>query len=279
MRAPRKFGALVALAFRESLAKKTFLAFFTLSTLFHLFLIFAVNIDVVDGALAMVHIFGKGVEGSQQIDIHKMIVGAESVIASLVFTGGIFLSIFATASLIPSMLEKGSVELLVSKPISRPLILLGRFVGAQAIMVFNVAYLVGGVWLILSAKTGFWHIPFLYAIPMVVISFAIIYALMTLVGVTTRSAGVSIMIAYFVLFFSPFLIQKDRIYALLSSKVYYYLLNGLYHALPKTFELGKMNQELVMGREIASWTPLWTSSLAGAIMLALAVFVFAKRDF
>ena len=279
MKELRKIYALIALTVRESFAKKTFVVFFALSTVLHLFLLFAVDIDVVGGAMAMVNIFGKDIAGAEKIKIREMIVGAQSVIASLVFTGGIFLSIFATAGLVPSLLEKGHVELVVSKPIPRYLILLGRFVGAQTVMAFNVVYFIGGTWLILSAKTGFWYGPYLYAIPMVVVAFAIVFALMTLVGVLSRSAGVSIMIAYFVLFFSPFLIQKDRIYALLSSKVYYYLLEVLYQVLPKTFELGKMNQELVMGKPVESWQPLWTSGLAGMAMLFVAVTLFSRKDF
>jgi len=279
MRTLSKIWALITYTFRESFAKKTFIAFFGLSTLMHLFFILALNIDVVDGAMAMVQIMGQDVNNAQKFDVHKMIVGIESVIATVVFSGGIFLSIFATASLIPSMLEKGSVELLVSKPLSRFEIFIGRFLGAQSIMVFNVTYLIAGTWLILSAKTGVWYLPYLYSIPMVVVAFAILYALMALIGVTTRSAGVSIMVAYTVLFVSPWLVQKDKIYALLSSKVYYYLLEGIYHVLPKTFELGEINQALVMGRAIDGWSALWTSCAAGGVMLSLAVYIFTQKDF
>jgi ABC-type transport system involved in multi-copper enzyme maturation permease subunit len=274
-----KIWAIVAYTFRESFAKKTFMAFFLLSSILHLFFIFAVNIDLVDGALAMVDILGNTVDRGRKIDIEKMIIDVESGIAVVVYSGGIFLSIFATANLVPNMLEKGSVDLLVSKPLSRPLIFIGRYLGALAIMIFNVSYLVLGSWLILSVKTGFWYAPYLYSIPVVVVAFAIIYALVSLIGVTTRSTGVSIMVAYAVLFFSPFLIQKDRIYALLSSKVYYYVLEGLYHVLPKTFEMGEINRDLVLGRSVGEWSAVWTSSLAGGLMLLFATFIFSKKDF
>ena len=279
MKSLLKIWAIIVYTFRESYAKKTFIAFFALSTILHLFFIFALSVDLVDGALAVVNVFGKDIDGAKKIDVYEMIRGVESVIASVVFSGGIFLSIFATASLVPDMLEKGSIDLLVSKPLSRPLIFLGRFLGALSIMVFNVTYLILGTWLILSLKTNIWYVPYLYSIPMVVAAFAIMYALVSLIGVTSRSAGVSIMVAYTVLFFSPFLIQKDRIYALLSSKVYYYLLEGLYQALPKTFELGQINQDLVMGRPLAEWSALWTSGIAGSVMLLGAIFIFAKKDF
>jgi len=276
MNAIGKTWAILRYTFRESLAKKTFISFFVLSTLVHLFFIFALNVDVIEGALSMVKIMGKDVN---QPDIQKALVTIQSIIASTVFTGGIFLSIFTTAGLIPAMLEKGYVELLISKPVSRSHIFISRYLGALSIMAFNVVYLILGSWLILSLKTGIWYLPYLYSIPMVIVAFAIVYALMSLVGVTSRSAGVTIMIAFTVFFLSQFLVQKDAIYAVLSSKVYYYLLEGLYHALPKTFEISKMNLDLVMGRGVESWRPLWTSGLSGSAMLGAALFIFNKRDF
>lgn len=279
MKTLHKFWAVIVLTFRESFAKKTFIAFFILSSLLHLFFIFALNVDVVDGAMAMVKILGQDVNPSQEIDIRKMIIGVESVISTVVFTGGIFLSIFATANLIPTMLERGYIELLISKPLSRTMLLTGRFLGALSIMIFNVSYLIAGTWLILSLKTGFWHWPYLYSIPMVIAAFAIVYALLALVGVTTRSPGVSIMVAYSVLFFSPLLVEKDKIYAFLSSKIYYYFLEGLYHTLPKTFELGEINQALVMGRCVESFSALWSSSIVGAALLFTTIFIFSKKDF
>ncbi|RMF57623.1 MAG: hypothetical protein D6743_18730 [Calditrichaeota bacterium] len=275
----RKIWAVMLLTFRESFAKKTFLVFFALSTILHLFFILALNVDVINGAMAMVKVLGQDVNPARGIDLRKMIIGIESVIATVVFSGGIFLSIFATANLVPSMLEKGSVELLVSKPLKRWQIFLGRYVGAQAIMGFNVIYLIAGTWLILSIKTGIWHFSYLYSIAMVMTAFAIMYARMSLVGVATRSPGVSIMVAYTVLFFSPFLVQKDRIYALLSSKIYYYFLEGLYQVFPKTFELGEINQALVMGRPVAGWSALWSSCLVGTAFLGFAMFIFSRKDF
>lgn len=276
MTTPLKIWALFAFTFRESLARKTFIAFFVLSTLLHLFLMFALNVSAIDGAVAIVSFFGKDLE---VFDIQKMITGVQSGIAYMAFFGGIILSLFATANLVPNMLERGSIELLVSKPLPRPLIFLARFAGAQTIVALNVTYLIAGSWLILSLKTGLWHWPYLYSILMVIATFAMLYALVSLIGVTTRSASVSIMIVYTALFVSPLLVQKDRIYAFLSSKVYYYILEGFYHLLPKTFELGQINQALVTGLPVATWSALWTSLLSAAAMLSAAIFIFSKKDF
>ena len=271
-----KIYALIKFTFRESFAKKTFITFFSLSTILHLFFIFALNVDAVDGAMAMVRIMGQNLD---QNDLMKVIITIQSAIAGVAFAGGIFLSIFSTASFIPSLLEKGHIELIISKPLSRIQILLAKYIGAQANIAFNIIYLISGSWLILSLKTGTWHFPYLYSIPMIIVTFAIIYSLMVLVGVISRSSGVTVMVAFITFFASQFLATKDQIYALLNNKVYYYLLECLYHIVPKISKLGEINIALVMNKPIDSWMPLLTSCISGAIMLAIATVIFTKKDY
>ena len=114
---------------------------------------------------------------------------------------------------------------------------------------------------------------------MIVLTFAILYTLMTFLGVVTRSSAFSLMITYAILFFSPLLIQRDKIYALLSSKVYAYLFDGLYYVLPKTAGLGVLTQQLAKNGTVSSWMPLWSSFLFGLSMFAISSVIFHNKDF
>ncbi len=272
-----KLLAIIQLTFRESLARKTFIAFFGLSTLVNLLFLFALNLDIVDGAESYISLFGKEID--QAFELEKIVYGIESVVAVGLFTGGLFMSLFATSSLIPAFLEKGSIDLLISKPLSRFTILAGRYLGAVAIVAFNVFYLVGFSWLILSFKTGVWNFGFLLAGVMIVLTYAILYALMAFLSVTIRSGPFSLMITYAILFFSPLLLQREAIYALLSGKFWGYLLDFLYHFLPKTTELGNITRMLVQHAEIGSWLPALTSLLFGALMFGAASMIFKRKDF
>jgi hypothetical protein len=142
-----------------------------------------------------------------------------------------------------------------------------------------VAYLIGGAWLILSIKTGFWHTPFLASGVIIILVFGVLYAIMTFIGVTARNSGVSIIAAYLVIFFSPLLLARDKIYALLSQKIYQWLLDGIYYMTPRTAELGNITRVLVAGEAVASWTPLFQSLAVGAAFLLGAIYVFEKKDF
>lgn len=275
-----KFLAIILYTLRESLAKKTFMAFFVVVTLVHLLFMFSVNVDVVDGAMATVKLMGNDEQKEMAVEkLRDGIIKIEAGVATAMYVGGIFLSIFATASLVPNMLEKGSVDLMLSRPFARWQLLLGRYLGGLSIVAINVAYLIGGAWLILSIKTEFWHVPFLLSGLLIISVFGVLFAIMTFVGVTARNSGVSIIAAYLVVFFSPMLLARDQIYALLSQKIYQWLLDGIYYLTPRTTELGKITTSLVLGEAITSWAPLFQSLAIGAGFLMAAIYVFEKKDF
>ena len=78
--------------------------------------------------------------------------GVYGGIAAFLYTWGMFLAVFASAGLIPSVLEPGRIELLLSKPVSRTHILLGRFAGNVLVVSRNITFLVLGVWTILGVQ-------------------------------------------------------------------------------------------------------------------------------
>ena len=273
-----KIWAVCFYTFRESLARKTFVTFFIISSITLALFLFALNVDIVDGALRGIAVFGNE-PGRINFNLGEFVRTIETGIATALFTGGLFLSIFATASLVPNMLQKGHVDWLLSKPISRTNLLIGRFAGALAIVSFNVFYLILGTWLILSIKTGVWHVPFLISGVLIVVIFAVLYAFMVLLGILVQNSAVAIMGAYLVIFFSPWLYQRDRIYALLSERIYQILLDGLYYLTPRTFEFGEIVTRSVLGQPVMAWEPVWHSVLIGLFFFGLAIYFFHKKDF
>jgi len=272
-----KVLAIVQLTFRESWAKKTFIAFFAISTLTCLLFIFALNLDIVDGAQSSISLFG--IETQQLVEIREVIFVIEGVVAVLLFTGGIFMSLFATSNLISTLLQPGFIDLFISKPLHRFEILTGRITGAVSIVAFNVFYLILFSWIIMSLKTGLWNWGFLAAGIMIILTFIILFSLMTLLSILSGSGPFSLMLTYLILFFSPLLIERNKIYALLTSKVYGYLVDGLYYFLPKTAELGSLTGQLVRGIPVSSWMPLWSSLLFALFMFTLSAYVFSKKNF
>lgn len=104
----------------------------------------------------------------------------------------IFLGILVTASIVPEMLEPGSLHLLLSKPISRTLLLLSKFVGGCAFVFLCVCQIVIGLWLIAGLRLDIWNARILWCIPVAVFLFAVFYSVSTLAGLRWRSPILSI---------------------------------------------------------------------------------------
>jgi ABC-type transport system involved in multi-copper enzyme maturation permease subunit len=100
---------------------------------------------------------------------------------------GICVAILFTAPIIPQMFDAGSLHLLLSKPISRWLLFLAKFLGGCSFIVIAASYLIGGFWLVLGLRFDVWDPKLLWSIPIYLFVFAIYYSVSALVGVIWRS--------------------------------------------------------------------------------------------
>jgi len=274
------FAATIALirdTFREALARKIFWGLFGLSALMILFFLFLLKIDIVEGGLAAVSLFGR--TASRTADVDRLVRGVYGGIATFLYSWGMFLAVFASAGLIPSVLEPGRIELMLSKPVSRTHILLGRYVGNVLVVSCNVIFLVLGIWTILGVKTGIWSPSFLIAIATTVFAFAVLLAVVVLIGVLFESTALSTMVTVALMIISPILAQTTVMLKLLSSEWSRQIWRTLYYSLPKVYDLGKMTLDAIQSREFDGYMPIWTSGLFGVVVLALALWAFSRRDF
>lgn len=134
----------------------------------------------------------------------------------------IFLGILVTASIVPDMLQPGSLHLLLSKPVSRTMLLLSKFIGGCAFVFLCVCQLVIGLWLIAGIRLDIWNVRLLWCIPVAVFLFAVFFSVSVLAGLRWRSPilsiGVTCMFGAFVLvvgfiggYFDGFVRGPDRI--------------------------------------------------------------------
>lgn len=107
----------------------------------------------------------------------------------------IFLGILVTAAIIPDMLQPGSLHLLLSKPVSRPLLFLAKFVGGCAFVFVCVSQLIIGLWLISGVRLDMWNGRLLWCIPVCVFLFAVFYSVSAVAGLRWRSPILAIGLA------------------------------------------------------------------------------------
>jgi ABC-type transport system involved in multi-copper enzyme maturation permease subunit len=269
-------AALVRDTFREAFSRKIFWGFFGCSTLLILFILFILRIDVVQGAVATVSLFGNT---SPARDVQRIVRQAHGAIAAFLFTAGMFLAVFASAGLIPSVFEPGRIELLLSKPVERYHILVGRYIGNLLVIAVNVFYLVFTVWLIFGLKTGVWTYGFLWSSALTLFVFAVLLTVVVLIGVLWESAVIATMVTFGIMLVSPILAQKALLERLLTSETSRNIVRTLYYVLPKVFDLGRTCRALVIGDPVGNWMPVWSSALFGVVVFGTGLYAFAKRNY
>lgn len=269
--------ALIGDTFQEARARWLFWGLFALSTFLIALFLFVLNIDIVAGARATVEI---GSSSRTVYDIHKFVVVAYSWVSIGLYIWGTLLAIFASAGLVPVLLEPGRIALLLSKPVSRPALLIGRYIGNLLIVALNHLYLIISIWLILGSRTGVWEGRFLLAIPISVFMFAVLLCVVVLIGVVFESAALSVMATVALMLISTLLAQRDWSIRLLTSEWSRQLWLALYWIVPKVYDLSAAMRQIILYDREADWvTPVWTSAAFGLAALGSAVYIFRKRDF
>src|SRR5438552_12023542 len=271
---------------REAAARWTLIAYFLLSSIFILIFAYAINLDIVVGALAGAKLFGKEVEMNQTISIEKLVLGFESGFSAILYFLCTFLAIFATAHLVPRMQEKGTIDLYLARPVARVKLLLSRYVAGLVLAGSNIVYLISSIWLIVVWKTHVVHPRFLLAGAVILFVIATLLAFAFVVGVVTSSTAVSIMTSYGLFFFAIMLAGHERIAAAVSKEWQAWLINTLYWIIPKTAELGEAVVAYVSGNQVPERIaaalnpmPFLTTGAFAIVCLILASWLFQRKEF
>jgi ABC-type transport system involved in multi-copper enzyme maturation permease subunit len=221
----------------------------------------------------------------------------------------ILISVIITAFFIPNMLRRGTIDLLLVKPLHRTTLLVYKYIGGLAFIFLNTTLAVGGVWLVLGLRSGLWAPSFLLLIPVITFFFAILYAVSALFGVLTRSAIVAILLTCGVWFLLYLIGQAYVFFQLwpqmeqasgvpaeqrMSEGWWVSAVNGVHFVLPRTTDLSVLTTKILRADLInpeqlggdpsqsldVSWGESLTVSLAFiAVMLGLASWRFATRDY
>ena len=296
-----RLAAIILDTGRELLYRRTIIVYFGIVTLVLLFFALALRTDVADGMIASLSVAGMQGSASQHgfhlgdnaagagmggLTVETFVRYVQLGVAFVLFPLAILMSVFATASLVPRMLEKGAIDLLLSKPLTRPALFLSRYAGGLLMASLNLLYLTLGLATILALKTGVWNGGFVLSGLLMSLFFACLLAFMVLIGVLMRSTTVTIMITAALFFLSllvrlphanrdwPLLITS-RVARLLAQVV----VETLYHALPQSYDFVQSTVALIRHEGGVAWGAVLGSAASGAVALAIAVVYFSRKDY
>ena len=107
-------------------------------------------------------------------------------------TLGLLLTLIWTAGFLPGFLESRSVAVLLAKPVPRWSLLVGKYIGVLSFVLASATIFVVGTWVAIGARTGIWDAGYLYAIPLLVLHFAMFFSVSALLAVWTQSTVVCV---------------------------------------------------------------------------------------
>jgi len=103
------------------------------------------------------------------------------------------LAIISTAGIFPDFISGGSIELALSKPISRLRLFLTKYATGLLFVFLQVLAFAAASFLVIGVRGGNWDFALFLAVPIMVCFFSYLFCFCTLVGLLTRSTIASIL--------------------------------------------------------------------------------------
>ena len=104
---------------------------------------------------------------------------------------GVILGLVCTAGIFPTMMEKGSVDAIVARPLSRWKIFFAKYVGGLLFMFVQGTFFTVLLFFVVGLRWKIWFPGILWSIPLLVLLFSYLYCLCVAFGLATRSSMAS----------------------------------------------------------------------------------------
>lgn len=275
-----KILALVRGTVRELASKAVLYVLAGISTLILLVAVLAIGATSSDAGMTITFFGNPAGPPVPQETLSTMAGALEASFAGGLFFGVVVFGIFGTAGVIPDALEKGTVDIYLSKPVARWQLLAGKYLGSVAVIFINIVYFIAGLWLVVGLKTGVWNTYFLLSALLMTYAFACLYAIVAFLGVLSRNTAIGIIgaLAYLVLIALPLSGWHTALSLEPDYNVKRGFADGLYYLLPQipAMESGTMN---VIAGEGPPIGPYVQSFLSATALLCGAGWILHKRDF
>lgn len=231
---------------------------------------------------------------------------------------GVILMIIATAGVFPAFMERGAIDIVLSKPISRARLFIYKYLATMVFALLQAGLFFGLTFLVMGLRWHVWAPGYLLCIPLLVLLFSYLYCITTLVAVTTRSTLAAVLVtilswAVFALVHQapslfevyPELKERRALYQAVcvvswippKTGDYPYLaarwsqagtsVDAMMFFVPDSSEINQSErEEMELARQIeekellkSPARSIGTSLLFEAVVLGLAMWTFSRKDF
>jgi ABC-2 family transporter protein len=206
---------------------------------------------------------------------------------------GLFIAIFIGIGLVSKEVERRSIYSLLSKPVSRPQFIAGKYAGLVLTLAVNVAVMTLALYTVLGYMTwtapaglkSAWDAPgmdprLLTALFLIFVELMLVTAV-ALFFSTFSTPLLSAALTFGLYVAGHFNTELRDFDQVVTSRPAAWLARGLYHLLPDLSAFDVKTQ-VVHGLPVSAGYVLWTTGYGVAYIAALllaATFIFARRDF
>ncbi|HLG42686.1 MAG TPA: ABC transporter permease [Planctomycetota bacterium] len=208
---------------------------------------------------------------------------------------GVVLALIVTAGMVPNLLHRGTIEFWLSKPVGRTQLVALKFIGGIVFIVPIGLAILGGSFLVLSLRSGYWNWWYLASLGVFISYFAILHALSMLFGMMTRSTVAALLLTAVVWVLSSVVYQGRKGMAIVPPEdrpeALSVAVDVLSVALPRTAETGGIaeyfmlkglhmgGEEAVVFARFSLVENLVHTTAYTLLVLFLCVWIFQRRDF
>ncbi len=273
-----QIAGLIRETFLEAISKKVMIGFFVISSLVLIGLALYFFSSSASDTIAHLQPTPDDPNG---VALRELVYSVEMGIGGAFFYAAIFFSIFVAANTIPSIMERGTIDLLLSKPLSRTKLLLGKILGGFVVAAVNIVFFILASWIIISAATGIWNVGYLLSLAPALLGFISLYSVLVFIGVTTQSSALGMIVCYLLasvisgLLFS----REEFLFPLITSETWRSVISFFYYILPQMADLNQMSSDMIQNRTIEHMYPVVNASGFAAVFFALSILVFRKKEF
>ena len=273
----------------EAIRKGTLITYFIIGLILIIIVAFGINLSPDDGTTMV--LFGEKIEAKeiQGLDVASfwlLQLYNSSAWAIMLF------GLFGTAGLIPSFVNKGTAELFLSKPLTRPNIFIARITGAIGSITMNVLFFTVGIWLVFGIKLGVWNAGFLASALLTSYIFACFFSIAVISGIITQSTGVAILMGFMFSIFAGALETREFfLYKIWDNSIYHTTLDILYYCTPQLKAMENSAGTLIGVMKLPdipqfanrpqefTILPFLYSTLSAGALYVLAILYYRRKDY
>jgi ABC-type transport system involved in multi-copper enzyme maturation permease subunit len=111
------------------------------------------------------------------------------------------LAVISTSGIFPDLLTSGSIDLFISKPISRLRLFITEYAAGLLFVALQVTIFSTACFLVIGLRGGVWEPGLFLAVPIMVCFFSYLFSVSTLLGVVTRSTVAALLLTLLFWFF------------------------------------------------------------------------------